>query len=126
MDPPAPETLMRALELLNYLGALDDEGALTKASLMTAILAHVHCCGISREASVATDTQCQCSCCRYAFACSVRAKALDIACRAANYAHILFCGCQVGELMAEFPLDPQLAKMLVTSPDFRQETKHHC
>ncbi len=30
MDPPAPETLMRALELLNYLGALDDEGCLTK------------------------------------------------------------------------------------------------
>eukprot|EP00735_Rhodelphis_limneticus_P007367 TRINITY_DN1989_c0_g1::TRINITY_DN1989_c0_g1_i1::g.23066::m.23066 TRINITY_DN1989_c0_g1::TRINITY_DN1989_c0_g1_i1::g.23066 ORF type:complete len:712 (-),score=212.89,sp/Q9LZQ9/DEAH2_ARATH/72.75/0.0,OB_NTP_bind/PF07717.11/4.5e-29,HA2/PF04408.18/3.6e-27,Helicase_C/PF00271.26/1e-10,DEAD/PF00270.24/4.6e-07,AAA_22/PF13401.1/0.0004,SRP54/PF00448.17/0.0011,ABC_tran/PF00005.22/0.084,ABC_tran/PF00005.22/41,Flavi_DEAD/PF07652.9/0.0072,ResIII/PF04851.10/14,ResIII/PF04851.10/1.3,AAA_23/PF13476.1/0.047,PhoH/PF0 len=30
MDPPAPETLMRALELLNYLGALDDEGNLTK------------------------------------------------------------------------------------------------
>jgi pre-mRNA-splicing factor ATP-dependent RNA helicase DHX15/PRP43 len=29
MDPPAPETLMRALEQLNYLGALDDEGALT-------------------------------------------------------------------------------------------------
>lgn len=25
MDPPAPETLMRALELLNYLGALNDE-----------------------------------------------------------------------------------------------------
>lgn len=25
MDPPAPETLMRALELLNYLNALDDE-----------------------------------------------------------------------------------------------------
>lgn len=30
MDPPAPETLMRALELLNYLGALDDDGALTE------------------------------------------------------------------------------------------------
>jgi pre-mRNA-splicing factor ATP-dependent RNA helicase DHX15/PRP43 len=30
MDPPAPETLMRALELLNYLGALDDEGELTE------------------------------------------------------------------------------------------------
>ena len=30
IDPPAPETLMRALELLNYLGALDDEGALTE------------------------------------------------------------------------------------------------
>jgi pre-mRNA-splicing factor ATP-dependent RNA helicase DHX15/PRP43 len=29
MDPPAPETLMRALEDLNYLGALDDEGELT-------------------------------------------------------------------------------------------------
>jgi pre-mRNA-splicing factor ATP-dependent RNA helicase DHX15/PRP43 len=29
MDPPAPETLMRALELLNYLGALDDDGNLT-------------------------------------------------------------------------------------------------
>ena len=29
MDPPAPETLMRALELLNQLGALDDEGELT-------------------------------------------------------------------------------------------------
>lgn len=30
MDPPAPETLMRALELLNYLGALDDEGNMTE------------------------------------------------------------------------------------------------
>ncbi|OMJ25972.1 putative pre-mRNA-splicing factor ATP-dependent RNA helicase [Smittium culicis] len=30
MDPPAPETLMRALELLNYLGALDDDGELTE------------------------------------------------------------------------------------------------
>mmetsp|Transcript_32112 Transcript_32112/g.68362 ORF Transcript_32112/g.68362 Transcript_32112/m.68362 type:complete len:723 (+) Transcript_32112:64-2232(+) len=29
MDPPAPETLMRALEVLNYLGALDDEGDMT-------------------------------------------------------------------------------------------------
>ena len=33
MDPPAPETLMRALELLNYLGALDDNGNLTQVSL---------------------------------------------------------------------------------------------
>lgn len=30
MDPPAPETLMRALEQLNYLGALSDEGELTE------------------------------------------------------------------------------------------------
>lgn len=29
MDAPAPETIMRALELLNYLAALDDEGGLT-------------------------------------------------------------------------------------------------
>jgi len=29
LDPPAPETLMRALELLNYHGALDDEGEMT-------------------------------------------------------------------------------------------------
>lgn len=29
MDAPAPETIMRALELLNYIGALDDEGDLT-------------------------------------------------------------------------------------------------
>lgn len=30
VEPPAPETLMRALETLNYLGALDDDGSLTK------------------------------------------------------------------------------------------------
>jgi hypothetical protein len=30
MDPPAPETLMRALELLNYLGAIDDDGRMTE------------------------------------------------------------------------------------------------
>ncbi|KAI7750756.1 hypothetical protein M8C21_013058 [Ambrosia artemisiifolia] len=55
MDPPAPETLMRALEVLNYLGALDDEGNLTK----------------------------------------------------------------LGEIMSEFPLDPQMGKMLVVSPEFK-------
>eukprot|EP00033_Pygsuia_biforma_P001838 GCRY01002056.1.p1 GENE.GCRY01002056.1~~GCRY01002056.1.p1 ORF type:complete len:732 (-),score=138.63 GCRY01002056.1:144-2339(-) len=36
MDPPAPETLMRALELLNYLGALDDDGSLTSIGAMMA------------------------------------------------------------------------------------------
>jgi len=51
MDPPAPETLMRALEQLNYLGALDDDGNLT----------------------------------------------------------------DLGASMSEFPLEPQLAKMLVAS-----------
>jgi pre-mRNA-splicing factor ATP-dependent RNA helicase DHX15/PRP43 len=29
IDAPAPETIMRALELLNYLSALDDDGNLT-------------------------------------------------------------------------------------------------
>lgn len=50
----APETLMRALELLNYLGALDDSGDLTR----------------------------------------------------------------LGSMMAEFPLDPQLAKMVIASTDY--------
>jgi HrpA-like RNA helicase len=36
MDPPAPETLMRALELLNYLAALDDDGELTDLGGMMA------------------------------------------------------------------------------------------
>ncbi|KAI4518489.1 P-loop containing nucleoside triphosphate hydrolase protein [Schizophyllum commune Loenen D] len=55
VDAPAPETLMRALELLNYLAALDDEGNLTP----------------------------------------------------------------LGGIMAEFPLDPQLAKMLIVSPELK-------
>eukprot|EP01016_Furgasonia_blochmanni_P007148 TRINITY_DN1285_c0_g1_i10.p1 TRINITY_DN1285_c0_g1~~TRINITY_DN1285_c0_g1_i10.p1 ORF type:complete len:735 (+),score=143.02 TRINITY_DN1285_c0_g1_i10:65-2269(+) len=55
MDPPAPETLMRALELLHYLGAINDEGDMIKD----------------------------------------------------------------GEKMAEFPLEPQLAKMLLVSPDHK-------
>ncbi|KAF1335823.1 Pre-mrna-splicing factor atp-dependent RNA helicase prp43, partial [Globisporangium splendens] len=38
MDPPAPETLMRALEMLNYLGALDDEGELTPMGKTMAML----------------------------------------------------------------------------------------
>jgi len=36
MDPPAPESLMRALEMLNYIGALDDEGNLTEEGKMMA------------------------------------------------------------------------------------------
>ena len=54
LDPPAPETLMRALELLNYHGALDDEGDMT----------------------------------------------------------------DIGYKMAEMPLDPQLAKLLLVSPEY--------
>jgi len=36
MDPPAPETLMRALEELHYLGCLDDEGELTPLGRLAA------------------------------------------------------------------------------------------
>lgn len=54
MDPPAPETLMRALEELNYLACLDDDGNLT----------------------------------------------------------------HLGKLASEFPLDPALAVMLISSPEF--------
>ncbi|KAF8335362.1 uncharacterized protein EI90DRAFT_2913210 [Cantharellus anzutake] len=54
MDSPAPETIMRALELLNYLRALDDDGELT----------------------------------------------------------------DLGRIMAEFPLDPQLSKLLISSVEF--------
>jgi len=54
MDPPAPETMMRALEELNYLACLDDEGELTT----------------------------------------------------------------LGSLASEFPLDPALAVMLISSPEF--------
>lgn len=54
LDPPAPQTLMRSLEVLNYLGALDDEGDLT----------------------------------------------------------------DLGYQMADFPVDPQWAKMLIMSPQY--------
>jgi pre-mRNA-splicing factor ATP-dependent RNA helicase DHX15/PRP43 len=54
MDPPAPETLMRALEELNYLACLDDDGNLTT----------------------------------------------------------------LGDLASHFPLDPALAVMLISSPEF--------
>ncbi|KAH9059632.1 P-loop containing nucleoside triphosphate hydrolase protein [Lactarius vividus] len=54
VDAPAPETLMRALELLNYLAALDVDGNLTP----------------------------------------------------------------MGSMMSEFPLNPQMSKMLIVSPEF--------
>lgn len=42
MDPPAPETLMRALELLNYLGALDEEGDLTDMGVQVNNIFYFH------------------------------------------------------------------------------------
>ena len=38
MDPPAPETMMRALEELNYLACLDDDGELTTLGGLASIL----------------------------------------------------------------------------------------
>lgn len=32
---------------------------------------------------------------------------------------LLFFGRQVGTVMAEFPLDPQLSKMIVAAPEFK-------
>lgn len=37
IDPPAPETMMRALEELNYLGCIDDDGHLTELGRMCSI-----------------------------------------------------------------------------------------
>lgn len=37
MDPPAPETMMRALEELNYLDCIDDEGALTSLGRLASV-----------------------------------------------------------------------------------------
>ncbi len=48
MDPPAPETLMRALELLNYLGAIDDEGNLTDVSGGSPGTVFRHVCNLVR------------------------------------------------------------------------------
>ena len=53
MDPPAPETLMRALELLNYLGAIDDEGDLTKVCATVMLYSEYNsseqCCRFGRN-----------------------------------------------------------------------------
>ncbi|KAG0673210.1 DEAH-box ATP-dependent RNA helicase prp43 [Pichia californica] len=37
MDPPAPETMMRALEELNYLKCIDDEGNLTSLGRLSSV-----------------------------------------------------------------------------------------
>lgn len=72
MDPPAPETMMRALEELNYLSCLDDDGY---------------------EAPWIADED-----------------------------YLMLTGpsalTALGKLASEFPLDPALAVMLITSPEF--------
>ncbi len=59
MDPPAPETLMRALELLNYLGGLDDNGNLTEVSRI---------CGLGRFSPVISVVMRHALCSLQAFA----------------------------------------------------------
>lgn len=65
MDPPAPETLMRALELLNYLGALDDEGNMTKVVAAPHTSPHpffllLHCAVMTVYAFSDTAAECLC------------------------------------------------------------------
>lgn len=46
MDPPAPETLMRALEELNYLACLDDDGEMTALGRLASQFPLDPCLGI--------------------------------------------------------------------------------
>jgi hypothetical protein len=76
----APETMMRALEQLNYLGALDDEGNLTYLLTLTYLSGNTFM--YSRfQFSIGNMTQ-------------------------------------LGHKMSEMPLEPQLAKMLLISPEY--------
>ena len=122
MDPPAPETLMRALELLNYLGALDDNGNMTK------VIPLLHCLYLPFPpfllsnlipflyawTGLALLSQANWS--------SYIHLSLGKVCIGSAYLNGTLC-CppfqQVGETMSEFPLDPQLAKMVVAAAEFR-------
>ncbi len=63
VDAPSPESLMRALELLNFLAALDDEGNLTAmGSLMAEFPLDPHvefptCCSYCRYSHVCADVK---------------------------------------------------------------------
>jgi pre-mRNA-splicing factor ATP-dependent RNA helicase DHX15/PRP43 len=64
VDAPAPETLMRALELLNYLAALDDEGNLTTLGGIMAefpldpqVIIRQYFVGMSRHSCISLDVQ---------------------------------------------------------------------
>lgn len=105
MDPPAPETLMRALELLNYLGALDDNGNMTEVGpFLPAFILHQ---------AVLPETQASVSGAR----CTEDKETALTSLRTVSCS--LPIAAQVGNIMAEYPLDPQLAKMVVASPEFR-------
>lgn len=78
MDPPAPETMMRALEELNYLACLDDDGYVMWSSLTS-------------------NRTC-----------------FKILILTITYSELT----ALGKLASEYPLDPALAVMLITSPEF--------
>jgi HrpA-like RNA helicase len=132
MDPPAPETLMRALELLNYLGALDDDGNLTKVCLtiirasFAAAVARMCLSQVIANGACVWVLECGwciahavLGCATVALATTWKKAAWGLASSKSYHSHYSRGNLQIGEMMAEFPLDPQLAKMLVTSPDFK-------
>ena len=67
MDPPAPETLMRALELLNYMGALDDNGEMTQVGLETSPILSSACLPRAMPAPPTSDVLLSITSCPVAF-----------------------------------------------------------
>lgn len=134
MDPPAPETLMRALELLNYLGALDDEGNMTEVG---ALCGAVLCCagwdrvrhGGRPAGGCVGQTACRAGVRATAWRLPLPPRWLGAADAPNHIRHtsstqpLPTCHSlppsQVGSVMAEFPLDPQLSKMIVAAPEFK-------
>ena len=152
---------MRALELLNYLGGLDDNGNLTEVSpicglgrfspVIYEVIRHALCslpsicwpwylrsCAIFHGGNWAyLLLAAQCHFDNSSFHHNVRGRGFYTllsgqACLALAIQRLdvsltllktLSCSlpspAQVGTIMAEYPLDPQLAKMVVASPEFR-------
>lgn len=106
MDPPAPETLARALEELNYLGAISDEGQITQ---MGHKVGEVHFAGSGRlirwttRNPHITDTRPHSP-----------IRTPDPNPEPPNSIHHTHKTKQ----MSELPLDPQMAKMVLSSPDY--------
>lgn len=104
MDPPAPETLMRALELLNYLAALDDDGMAFKPPFNFPFfhIAHV----VNNILFIKLDIS--------------KTDPWENTLVEFQGNYLSFAGnlTELGAIMAEFPLDPQLAKMVIASCDF--------
>lgn len=144
MDPPAPETLMRALELLNYLGAIDDDGQMTEVRRVGWWGAHILLerspCGVRAHGVPAPRVDAYVSPLLLLFpaatvaghravppgdstalACLMRCPPHHTQTPATpdHKHHPPLPNTQVGQLMAEFPLDPQLAKMMVAAPQFK-------